>query len=87
MLTPTKKQLTKIGFKRELIFSRVVYRLNGKCNDSIYYNYSLESTMYKWYYQTNIGEATNSVHLSMDSFPELYAILRAFRFEYEFSVI
>ena len=87
MLEPTKKQLSRIGFKRELIFSRVVYRLNGKCNDSIYYNYSLESNRYKWYYKTNIGEVANSVHLSIDSFSELYAILNIFKFEYEFSVI
>lgn len=92
-LTLSEETLLKIGFlKTKIAFAdfegnwgeQTAYEIS--CINSKFY-YNPDEKVYKWYYQTTIGESKNSVHLDITQLPALYSIFQAFKVKFNLVII
>jgi len=73
----TKKELGIIGFKKH----KRIYFIET-INGCFYYN--LDHPNYRWYQKTTIGNASDYIHLSINSKPELFLLLSIFRLKFRY---
>lgn len=87
-LTLTEEQLVSIGFSKLVVNYTDVYEeektnevFEIKCINSRFY-YNPKEPVYKWYYQTFVGEPSNGVHLDITQLGALYSIFQAFKVKF-----
>lgn len=87
-LTLSEETILRIGFvKSKMVVATpygdfrevVIYEI--RCLNSRFY-YNQNESVYKWYYETTIGDVRNSVNLDITQLPVLYSILQAFRVKF-----